>query len=290
MAKRLYRFLDKRFYHSNRVEIDLLELGLRKVRLAAKNNTAQMKRSLLKGIEELEHVWELKPRLPEQRFRKDGCNKWIVIFERRAKRSRTMIPPSVTSVITAESLPPLIQPAINPQNLECELVKRGIGPASAEELSLSQPSNRIREMLELFDWYNNRGQPRGPGFLVQSIRNPSAIALPPGFESSIQRQTRQQAKETQKLAENNVRTKRERLALRKQNSRQRAFIAFWEAMSPSEQDAFETEALDNANMMKKRLYLEASGKGGKAFEIYRQMILMDQFEQIHSLNAPACGT
>jgi len=35
--------------------------------------------------------------------------------------------------------------------------------------------------------------------------------------------------------------------------------------------------------MKKRLYLEASGKGGKAFEIYRQMVLMDQFERTHGL-------
>ena len=105
VAKRLYRFLDKRFYHSNRVEIDLLELGLRKVRLAANNNTAQMKRSLLKGIEELEHVWELKPRLPEERFCKNGMGKWIVIFERRAKRSRTMIAPSATSAITSECLP-----------------------------------------------------------------------------------------------------------------------------------------------------------------------------------------
>ncbi len=289
VAKRLYRFLDKRFYHSSRVEIDLLELGLRKVRLAANNNTAQMKRSLLKGIEELEHVWELKPRLPEERFRKDGRGKWLVIFERRTKRGRTIIAPSVTSAITAESSAPLVHPAINPQNLERELVKRGIGPASAEELTLSQPSNRIREMLELYDWYNSRGQPRGPGFLVQSIKNPTAIALPPGFESSIQRQERQQAKEAQKQAESNVRTKRERLALRKQNSRQRAFMAFWEVMSPSEQDTFETEALENAEMMKKRLYLEASGKGGKAFEIYRQMVLKDQFERTHRLNASPGG-
>ena len=64
-------------------------------------------------------------------------------------------------------------------------------------------------------------------------------------------------------------------------------MAFWEAMSPSEQDAFETEALDNADMMKKRLYLEASDKGGKAFEIYRQMVLKDQFERIHGLTAVA---
>jgi hypothetical protein len=190
----------------------------------------------------------------------------------------------------ADSSPPLLQAAINPQNLERELVKRGIGPASAEELSLSQSSNRIREMLELYDWYNSRGQSRGPGFLVQSIKNPSAIALPPGFESTIQRQERQQSKEAQKQAEANVRTKRERLALRKQNSRQRAFMAFWEAMSPSEQDAFETEALEAADTMKKRLYLEASGKGGKAFEIYRQMVLKDQFERTHNLNASACDT
>jgi len=166
------------------------------------------------------------------------------------------------------------------------LVKRGIGPASAEEVSLSQSSNRIREMLELYDWYNSRGQPRGPGFLIQSIRNPSAIVLPPGFESSIQRQQRLQVKEAQKQAEANVRTKRERLALRKQNSRQRAFMAFWDAMSPSEQDTFETEALENAGTMKKRLYLEASGKGGKAFEVYRQMVLMDQFARTHGLLQP----
>ena len=55
------------------------------------------------------------------------------------------------------------------------------------------------------------------------------------------------------------------------------------AMSPSEQDAFETEALEAADTMKKRLYLEASGKGGKAFEIYRQMVLMDQFERTHGM-------
>jgi hypothetical protein len=197
---------------------------------------------------------------------------------------------SVTSAITAESSVPFVQSAINPQNLERELVKRGIGPASAEELSLLQPSNRIREMLELYDWYNTRGQPRGPGFLVQSIKNPTAIALPPGFESSIQRQERQQATEAQKQAEANVRTKRERLALRKQNSRQRAFMAFWEAMSPSEQDAFETEALEAADTMKKRLYLEASNKGGKAFEIYRQMVLKDQFERTHGLLQPKDGS
>lgn len=62
VAKRLYRFLDKRFYHGNTVEIDLKELALNKVRLSSSYNVAQMKRALLKGIAELEREWELRSR------------------------------------------------------------------------------------------------------------------------------------------------------------------------------------------------------------------------------------
>ena len=72
-------------------------------------------------------------------------------------------------------------------------------------------------MLELYDCYNSRGHPRGPGFLVQAVRKPDTIAFPPGFESSVQRQNRQQAKEAQKQAQQRARTKRERHAIQKQN-------------------------------------------------------------------------
>ncbi len=67
-------------------------------------------------------------------------------------------------------------------------------------------------------------------------------------------------------------------------------MAFWEAMSPSEQDTFETESLEAADVMKKCLYLQAIGKGGKTFEVYRQMIPMDQFERTHGQAAvPVTG-
>ena len=282
VAKRLYRFLDKRFYHSSRVEIDLQELGLRKVRLSENYNTAQLKRTLQKGIEELERLWDLKQRLPEERFCKDGRGKWIAIFERKSRRKSSSLDASIKNIKIATHLN-LVSSTKSPQELERELIKRGIGPASAEELSLSQPATRLREMVELYDWYNSRGQPRGPGFLVQALKKPETIAFPPGFDSSVQRQQRQQAKEAQKLAENNVRTKREREAAKREDSRRQAFMAFWEAMSPAEQDTFETEALEAADPMKKRLYLQAIGKGGKAFEVYRQMILMDQFERMYQI-------
>lgn len=285
VAKRLYRFLDKRFYHGNRVEIDLQELSQRKVRLTENYNTAQMKRALLKGIEELEELWDLKPRTAAERFRKESQGKWIVIFERRTRRSQAVVDSPIKLAIQAAAQLSVVRSEVDPQNLERELIKRGIGPATAEELSLSQPSNQIREMLELFDWYNSHGQPRGPGFLIQSIKNPSSITVPAGFESSTQSRLKKQSLAAQKLAESNVRTKRERVAVQQHMSRQQAFMAFWERMSPSDQDSFETEALENADALKKNQYLEHLGKGGKIFEVYRLMVLKDHFERTHGLKA-----
>ena len=68
VAKRLSRFLDKRFYHGDTVEIDPHELALRKVRLSDQYSTAQMKRVLAKGISELESRWELRPADVGNRF------------------------------------------------------------------------------------------------------------------------------------------------------------------------------------------------------------------------------
>lgn len=285
VAKRLYRFLDKRFYHSNRVEIDLQELALRKVRLTANYNTAQVKRTLMKGIQELEHLWDLKPQQPEDRFRKDGIGKWMVVFERRAKQRR--VPIETISTALPISNPSISVPitSVNPQDLERELIKRGIGPASAEELSLSHPSSKIQEMLELYDWYNGKGQSRGPGFLVQSIRNPAAIAFPPGFVSSSAKQAAAQRQKATKAADEQLRTKRERQAAERDKSRQRAFIAFWESLSPAQQDTFETEALEKADQMTRRLYLQHSAKRGKAFELYRKVILQSHFLKTHQLAA-----
>lgn len=47
-------------------------------------------------------------------------------------------------------------------------------------------------------------------------------------------------------------------------------------MPTSGPNTFETEALESAHTMKKRLDLESSGNGGKTFEVYRQMVLMER--------------
>ena len=85
VAKRLYRFLDKRFYRGDSVTIDLHELAFNKVRVSRSYNTAQIKRALAKGIKELEEVWQLRPNA--ERFRKLGRGKWEAVFERKRTRN-----------------------------------------------------------------------------------------------------------------------------------------------------------------------------------------------------------
>ena len=92
VAKRLYRFLDKRFYHNKRVEIELGHLATHKIRISPGYNAAQMKRALLPGIEELEAKWSLKRQTADSRFRKEGPGKWIVVFEQKRQKAQKSIP------------------------------------------------------------------------------------------------------------------------------------------------------------------------------------------------------
>ena len=186
VSKRLYRLLDKRFYHSQSFELDLRELAVNRIGLSSNQNVAQWKRSLAKGILELEQKWDLRILPIEKRFIKQGRGNWAVRFDRKRKSKPILIE---THLFVPKEMPS-IAPTMDPLQLQFALTKRGIGPATAEELAETLPSQSIQTMIELFDWYNARGQTRHAGFLVQSIRNPSSITMPIGFESSQDIQSR----------------------------------------------------------------------------------------------------
>ena len=281
VAKQLYRFLDKRFYHGGRVEIDLRELAVQKVRLSDQYNVAQMKRALLKGIAELEERWELKRLSEESRFVKQMQGKWTVIFERKPRRNSPKS--SESPEIPSEPLPEAMS-SQDAESLVHQLVKRGIGPGAADDLVAGHPHADIRTMMELYDWYNQRGHSRGPGFLVGAIRNPEKIVLPKGFESSSAIQAKKQAEKNRISAQRDFRTRREREHAERQDARQRAFLAFWNALTPTEQEDFERDALESAESTKRSGYLRSMGKRSQAvFQQYRSIILRDHFERTHGL-------
>ena len=175
ISKRLYRFLDKRFYHSGSIDVDLKDLAFNSIGLSNEYNVAQIKRTLMRGVAELEAKWGLKALKPEDRFVKKGKGDWIVRFERRMRPSRTEI---ITEPVQNLAKEIHQETTDSITSLQIELTKRGIGPANAEELVQRQSTDTVRTMIELFDWYNKNNQPRGVGFLVQSIRSPAQITFP----------------------------------------------------------------------------------------------------------------
>ena len=84
IAKRLYRFLDKRFGAGLfAVKSDLKTLALEKIGISrGYNDAAQVKRLILPAIKELEQAKFIKTVAPCDRFQKVAKGVWKVVFER----------------------------------------------------------------------------------------------------------------------------------------------------------------------------------------------------------------
>ena len=161
VAKRLYRLLDKRFYHKKRWEFDLRELACEHVGLSRSYDMAGLKRKLHPAVAELESVGYLKSMDPEKRFARVARGRWRVHFQRRTGRRDRLKHGSTTA------------------DMETALIARGVNPVTAAQLATDYSADTIRKHVEALDWrltHDQRQSPRSPaGFLVQSIRNGYAI-------------------------------------------------------------------------------------------------------------------
>lgn len=100
VAKRLYRFLDKRFFHRPRWEFHLQELCWEHVGLARSHDAANLRRKLRPAIEELERHQFIRPASDAERFRKVCSGKWRVFFERAGRgAAKVAAPPSNTDAL-----------------------------------------------------------------------------------------------------------------------------------------------------------------------------------------------
>ena len=261
VAKRLYRLLDKRFFHGDEVVLDMHQLALRKIRLSDRYNTAQIKRALLVGIRELEALWELRPLPAERRFVKQGRGHWEVVFQRRRSRPTKATLASQESQVADHTI---------------ELTRREIGPAMAAELVEKHSAEIIQKMVALFDWYSVRGQTKGPGFLVDSIRNPEKYRPPREFTENQQRGKRPDRviKSRSHPSPQSVFVPIDAI----KQSLDKAFQAFWHGVGPDRRVEFETAAVQGASSLKRDGYLRLKSVGGPAFQEYRQVILRDHFE------------
>ena len=93
-AKRMYRFLDKRFHHQAEVVLEIKELAFDHIGLSRNYEGAtQLARKLQPAVDELEEKGFLEPLGPDERYRKDTPRNWSVVFRRRGSRPRPVAGP-----------------------------------------------------------------------------------------------------------------------------------------------------------------------------------------------------
>ncbi len=88
VAKRLYRLLDKRFYHKNHWQFDLRELACEHVGLSRSYDIGQLKRKLCTAIGELEQQGYIATIPWANRFQSVRRGKWTIEFTRECSPKR----------------------------------------------------------------------------------------------------------------------------------------------------------------------------------------------------------
>ena len=256
VAKRLYRFLDKRFFHRRRLDFDLQELAWEHVGLARGYDTASLKRKLRPGIVELEEKGFLEPMAEADRFPRTGAGEWRVAF---AKATANRAPgPGVVSLSGSDAL-------------VAALVQRGVSPTAARRTVQKYPARRITAQLEVFDWLVARADPKvtrnPPGFLLSAIKGEYA---PPRDFVSRAEEARRTEEAAQRRQQAELR-RQEEAARRERRERKQAqaIVELWASLPEAERLRLETEALEEATPSQRKLL----ARGGRIGVAARQAIL-----------------
>jgi hypothetical protein len=228
VSKRLYRFLDKRFYLRAEWVFDLRELAFEHVGLSRGYTPAKIKEKLKPALEELEGTGFLKPMMPAERYLSEKRGVWKI----RLVHQATPVVPRI---------------AAQPVSLEEDLIARGVTAATAREVMRDFPEERVRAQIERVDWIKEKkpGRVKDLGaYLVKAIRDD--YAPPAGFESRADR-SRRLAADQERLHQDQERRNREAAAKVLEREAEEKVRLFWSGLTAAEQAKVEAEALANAD-------------------------------------------
>jgi Replication initiator protein A len=231
-SKRLYRFLDKRFYKRSSWIFDLREIAFERVGFSRNyaHNVAKIREKLQPAIDELERIGFLEPLSRDDRYFK-AEDTWKIRLDKRIDR------PGLPAPDSAEEPPPLLK----------ALVERGVTRSKAEDLIRQHAPERIQQKIEIFDWMADRKDKRieksPAGWIVKAIEDDYAI--PKGFESKEARQAREEAqRERDRRLAGDVQRRREEQ--KRQAEEAEAVEAYLARLTPSERVSLEAEAFANS--------------------------------------------
>lgn len=240
-AKRMYRFLDKRFYHRSRWEFELAEFACEHIGLSRNYDTGQLKRRLGPAIAELEGVGFLEPLPHSQRYVKISRGEWRIVFIRKAA-------------------PQLEQPTGESAALLKRLTDCGVTPSVAAELVRDYPAELVAMQLEVLDRLRQtkeRESIRNPaGYLVKSIREGYA---PPAHLFPKKGASKSRAACVPPAALH-------------RDPQQDEINAYLSSLSPEKLKELEASGLANGRPMLIDGYHRSKKAGGPAFSVYRRLV------------------
>jgi hypothetical protein len=239
ISKRLYRFLDKRFYHRARWTFDLKEFAFEHVGLSRNYTPPKIKEKLRPALDELTAIGFLEPLEKDERYAKAGRGDWKIILIQKSAVSHQKPRKSELS------------------ELEKELTTRGVSSSKAAELVEKHPAERIRVKLEVFDWMlatkDKRATKSPAGYLVKSIEDD--YAAPKGFETKADRAKREEAEREKRRVEAEAK-RRQREAEAREQAIHAKVTKHWNSLTPAEQQKLDAEALEQAEESLAKSYQE----------------------------------
>ena len=257
VGRRLYRFLDKRFYRSRSLEFDLKHLAFQHIGLSKNYSCSQVKRLLRPAIDELVDRGYLVMLPNDELFTSERRGVWKVRFKRSSKAAAPAVP--------------VHDPLVS------ELAARGLSKQVAAKLVREHPESSIREKVALHDWLLEVGGARAPanppGYLYRAI---TEDYQPPKDFRAVRRPTPESASTRKRSSTGSVVDARRRAA---EEARETGFQTFWVGLSPEQQEAFEVEAVEAADSLLRAQYLDGRGNPGPLCRAAREAILRKYWER-----------
>jgi len=261
ITKRMYRFLDKRFYHKrlyqrNILEFDLAMFAYEKVGISRKTTLSQVKRLLSKPIIELEEIGFLRPLKKEERFQKLKKGIWKVVFEKGTVETRSLLGEDQITAL---------------ENLK----SRGVIASKASKLVRSYSLSKIAEKISFHDWLvlkkDKRCSSNPAGFLVAAIEKD--YPMPKGFM-----QSKDEARSELRVVVNRPLQKQPEVEVESQSDKN--FAAWMSSLSDKEKSDIENEALKSTNDFSRRTYLAGKEKGGSLFKAVESNLFSEYFRTL----------
>ena len=242
-AKRIYRFLDKRFYLNESQDFPLETFVLQKVGVSRNfTDPYSLKRAIAPALKELEKLGYIQEE--KNRFVQD-IRGWRVVFKKARPVPKTMGLPN--DVFLAES-----------KLLTSQLESFGVTPHRAKTICKNHPEDYILQKIDELEFILSQPKRDTPknlaGFLVESITK--NYATPSGFIPRIERERlRLETLDQQKQRENVFKQKieREQESEKKheeQHKRYQQLVAVYiESLTPEQKEDLYDKALEPFSML-----------------------------------------